>query len=176
MIRDPANLQTDFFLLRDGPICVTSDRALWQTGTDWLRLNRGYKTHSWKLRSETEFYHEVSKTVSWNGNLDALSDGVNNWPLAGDARVAITVDNADRLKNWFGNKTNHIWDILQEAARMQLLFGVRMLVMVNTSSEGEATRWAKASGVSKLTGVCSGWGQNDTIRPDVSDFSICIRP
>ena len=27
-----------------------------------------------------------------------------------------------------------------------------------------------------ILGVCSGWGQNDTIRPDVSDFSICIRP
>ncbi len=25
-------------------------------------------------------------------------------------------------------------------------------------------------------GVCSGWGQNDTLRPDVSDFSICIHP
>lgn len=25
-------------------------------------------------------------------------------------------------------------------------------------------------------GVCSGWGQNDTVRPDVIDFSTCIRP
>lgn len=25
-------------------------------------------------------------------------------------------------------------------------------------------------------GVCSGWGQNDTLMPDVIDFSICIRP
>ena len=24
-------------------------------------------------------------------------------------------------------------------------------------------------------GVCSGWGQNDTIRPDVIGFSTCIR-
>lgn len=26
------------------------------------------------------------------------------------------------------------------------------------------------------TGVCSGWGQNDTLRSDVIDFSTCIRP
>ena len=25
-------------------------------------------------------------------------------------------------------------------------------------------------------GVCSGWGQNDTLRSDVIDFSTCIRP
>ncbi len=25
-------------------------------------------------------------------------------------------------------------------------------------------------------GVCSGWGQNDTLRPEITWFSICIRP
>lgn len=27
-----------------------------------------------------------------------------------------------------------------------------------------------------LKGVCSGWGQNDTLRPEITWFSICIRP
>jgi len=27
-----------------------------------------------------------------------------------------------------------------------------------------------------LEGVCSGWGQNDTLRPEITWFSICIRP
>ena len=26
-----------------------------------------------------------------------------------------------------------------------------------------------------VMGVCSGWGQNDTLRSDVIDFSTCIR-
>ena len=30
-------------------------------------------------------------------------------------------------------------------------------------------------GLVRQIGVCSGWGQNDTLRPDVSDFSTCIR-
>ena len=35
---------------------------------------------------------------------------------------------------------------------------------------------AKREIMPDVEGVCSGWGQNDTLRPDVSGFSICIHP
>lgn len=160
MICDPEKLQTDFFLLREGPILVMSDQDLFRAGTQWLQKNRGYKAHKWNLNSEAEFYQEVSKTLcweqqfgypSWNGNFNALSDGLANWPVSDAERILISLDNAERLKMWFGKNTEHFWDIFQEAARMQLLFGVGLLVMVNTSSEGEASLWAKAARVCKLT-------------------------
>nr|WP_323777078.1 barstar family protein [Amylibacter sp.] len=160
MICDPNNLKTDFFLLRDGPVWVTSDYRLWQAGQQWLHKARGYKSHNWQLTSEAEFHEEVSKSLlweqqfgytHWNGNLDALNEGAASWPLADAKRLVISVENAQRLKKWFGGNTNHIWDILQDAARVQLLFSVGLLVIVYTSSDGEATRWAKVKGVSKLT-------------------------
>ena len=160
MICEPNNLKTDFYLLREGPILVMSDHELWQDGTLWLQRTCGYRHHSWKLKSEEEFYQEVSKTLlwkqqfgytPWTGNLDALNDGAANWPVLGEERIVISIDNAERLKKWFGGKTEHIWEIFQDAARTQLLFGVGLLVMVKTSSDGEATRWAKAEHVIKLT-------------------------
>jgi hypothetical protein len=160
MICDPNNLKTDFHLLLDGPILVMSDHDLWNAGIQWLQRSRGYKVHSWQLKSEVGFYNEVSETLlwkqqfgysSWGGNLDALNDGATSWPDLDNKHIVIAIDNAERLKKWFGNKTHHIWDIFQNAARMQLFFGVGLLVMVKTTSDGEATRWAKAERVSKLT-------------------------
>lgn len=160
MICDPNNLETDFFLLRDGPILVMSDHDLWRAGIQWLQAKRGYKLHNWELNSEAEFFQEVSKSMlweeqfgysPWTGNLNALNDGAESWPTPGEERIVISIDNAERLENWFGGLTPHIWDILQNAARMQLLFGVGLLVMVNTSSADEATRWAKAERVTMLT-------------------------
>lgn len=160
MVFDRNHLQTDFFLLRDGPVLVTSDRELWQAGTRWLRDVRGYRHVPWLLRSETEFHAEVSESFSWsqqfgyspwNGNLAAFNDGVVSYPFGNNERVLITMENAERLKNWFGKRTTGVWDGFCRAARVHLLFGVKLLVLANTSSDGEAIRWTKPPGVLRLT-------------------------
>ena len=42
--------------------------------------------------------------------------------------------------------------------------------------EREADELRTAQEQQRQKGVCSGWGQNDTLRSDVIDFSTCIRP
>ncbi len=159
MICDPNDVKTDFFLFRVGPVIVTSDRSLWEQGTQWLVAERKFEHHPWWLDSEESFYEEVSKTLGWkdqfgydrwNGNLDALNDGASNCTFPTAQRIVISLDNADRLKSWFGAKERAILDIFQEAAHMQLLFGVGLLVMVYTKSNSEAKRWAKADGVLEI--------------------------
>lgn len=159
MICDQNNLEEDYFLLRDGPIVVMSDRELWQAGVNWLRTEKGYPEHSWQLGSKTDFFEEVSKTFAWNqqfgypnwgGNLDALNDAARSWQVLGANRVVIAIDNAERLKPWLNGMTDALWDILQGAAREQLLFGVGLIVMVNTSSCRQARQWANQKHVAGL--------------------------
>lgn len=60
------------------------------------------------------------------------------------------MDNAEKFKKWFGSKQVAIWDIFQDASRMQLLFGVGLLLMVYPNSSREARSWAKADGVLEI--------------------------
>ena len=156
MVYDPENLPTDFFLMRDGPVSVTSDAELWRAGAEWLAGARGFQAHHWTLADENSFHAEVSRTLkwkhqfgysTWSGNLDALNDGASGLYLLKADRLLVTVRDGQRLKNWFGSKTSAIWEIFVDAARLNLMFGVGVLVWVHTASEGEAKRWAKAPGV-----------------------------
>lgn len=121
--------------------------------------NRKSAHHPWYLASQEAFFEEVSKTLGWkdqfghdrwNGNWDALNDGASSCSFPTAQRVLISIDNADRLKSWFGAKEGAIWDTFQEAAQMQLLFDVGLLLMVYTQSDSEAKRWAKSNGLLEI--------------------------
>lgn len=159
MLFDPNDLDTDFFLYREGPIVVTCDRAIWENGIKWLVNARGFKRHHWTLNTEEAFYDEVSETLSWkeqfgyerwNGNLDALNDGASACEFTEGQRILISIDNADRLKNWFGQRTANIWDIFKDASRMQLIFGVGLLLIVYSKSNEEVEEWSKVDRVFEL--------------------------
>ena len=51
---------------------------------------------------------------------------------------------------------------------------VSLLVAIGVTAEGYREMLGICEGAKER--VCSCWGQNDTLRPDVIDFSTCIRP
>ena len=75
------------------------------------------------------------------------------------AAVVVTYNRLDQLKITVARLLDSAADVLDR------------LVVVDNASTDDTARW-----LAEQVGVCSGWGQNDTLRLGVIDFSTCIRP
>src|SRR5262249_25532178 len=92
-------------------------------------------------RGRSSFYEQFSQALHWKeqfgyfpwrGNLDALNDGLRNYPFGSAGRSALVLDGFNLLANDDCKFPHAVLDIIEYSARDHLLTGKILLCLVQT--------------------------------------------
>lgn len=143
----------DYRLLRDGPISAYFDRRILTEDLRWLREHRYHVDYfdagSW---SSTEVaFDELAARLEFpdyfGRNLDALNDCLSELPVPAESGRVVVLERFDRL---YASTTEWAWDLLDifaSQSRGHLLFGERLIVLLQSDDPRLSTRSVGACAV-----------------------------
>lgn len=132
----------DYRLLRDGGVILYHSDAILHDNLAWLRGEK-YEAHEFDARtwtSEEAFHADVAETLKfpeyYGRNLDAFNDcmGDVEVPLAGG--MAIVIRHVDAVNLRDGQLVPLVLDIIVDTTRTNLLFGPRLLTLLQSENPG----------------------------------------
>ena len=108
------------------------------------------------LRWEEQFGYSP-----WNGNLDALNDGLSGYPFPGNNKSALALVGFHQLVRGNKRSSSVVLDLLEYQSRQHLLFSKRLVVLVQTDDNrfvppsvgGRAPRWNREEWMDKNRGL-----------------------
>lgn len=152
------NNRADWTLLRNGVVSLfwnmdvldEAERALSELGYDIARIfcAKGWGSFERQL-SDALLWEEQFGYAPWNGNLDALNDGMRGYPFGPSKRAALVLTGFNTLVDRDAQVSHIILDILESNARDFLLFGMTLITLVQTDDSrfdcpeigGRRPRW-----------------------------------
>jgi RNAse (barnase) inhibitor barstar len=135
----------DFSLLQNGAISGYTDSSVFEHDLHWLR-NQGYVVYALdasEWRSKEDFYAAAKATLHLatycSPNLDSFDDCVDDIEIPDSAGAVVSFRNFEFVLSIDEEFAVAILDILAGASRMHLLFGKRLIVLIQT--EEPILRW-----------------------------------
>jgi RNAse (barnase) inhibitor barstar len=136
---DPSDLQRlDWRLLRDGPIVLYLRRDVLEPDIAWLQEHAyDVKTLDCLTWSDPRAMHvAMATTLSfpeyYGMNLDAMNDCFSTLEIPADGGLVLVFSRFDSFSSRYRKMAHGILDILADHARRFLLFGRRLLVLVQS--------------------------------------------
>ena len=129
----------DWHLMQNGPITLFRDRPEFDFAASWLKT-RNYDVHTIEAADVASFVAQMNNALQfplrfgheWNGNLDALNDGVGDITFDDKSGVAFAFVHYDRLASADYRFAHATLDIIAWNSRFHLLFGHRLMAFVYT--------------------------------------------
>lgn len=128
----------DYVLLRDGGVGIYWADHILHEDLAWLR-NERYAIHEFNganWRVEADFHDAVAETLSFPGyygrNLDAFHDCMGDVEVPVEGGMVILIRNVDAVGLGEGQFLPVVLDILAATTRQKLLFGRRLLTLLQS--------------------------------------------
>lgn len=128
----------DWRILQNGAISLYFQRHALADDIAWLR-EHGYEIHEFdcsQWTSESEFHADVSRDLgfpSWYGrNLNAFNDSLSDLVVPDNGGVALVLVRYDLFVQRLPNVAWHVLDIVDVNSRRFLLFGRRLIALVQS--------------------------------------------
>ncbi|MDH7975855.1 hypothetical protein QH494_27060 [Sphingomonas sp. AR_OL41] len=142
MFESEADLdRADWPLLRDGAvnlfwnpeILVEARRALSAIGYDVAEISceRGWESFAQQLSPLLNWEAQFGY-APWTGNLNALNEGLREYPFGPSRRSALILSGFHTLVGADKTASHGVLDLLESHARDHLLFGNTLIVLVQT--------------------------------------------
>jgi RNAse (barnase) inhibitor barstar len=128
----------DWNLLLNGACTLYFRPEILAQEVAWLREHsyevRAFDCASWK--SEEQFHTEVSQVLGfpdyYGGNLDALNDCLAEMDVPDEGGLALQFNRFDHLAHALPEFAWHVLDIIEDNSRHHLLFGHRLIALVQS--------------------------------------------
>jgi hypothetical protein len=129
----------DWKLMQNGAVTLYFQTAILEEDLVWLR-EHGYQIESIDCRDLAEFQHQMSRVLGfkeqfgydeWTGNLDALNDAFC-LEIDPEGGLVLCFRRYDLLKAASPDLAQGVLDIIESNSRNQLLFGRRLLALVQS--------------------------------------------
>lgn len=154
VFRDEDLDRLDWRLLQNGAIVLYFRRAVLAEDSAWLR-DRGYDVRTLDCaawQSESDFHRQVAAALDFPGyyghNLDAFNDCLGDVRVPDEGGVAIAFLRYDHFVAAGGGAAQAVLDIIASNARRHLLFGRRLLALVQSDDPRTAFEPVGATAVS----------------------------
>jgi RNAse (barnase) inhibitor barstar len=128
----------DWRILQDGAICLYFQRRILDEDVAWLRQH-DYQIHTFdcsRWTSEAEFHADVSRDLgfpAWYGrNLHAFNDSLSDLLVPDVGGVALVFARFDLVAERLPNVAWYVLDIVEVNSRRFLLFGRRLIALVQS--------------------------------------------
>ena len=127
----------DWQLMQNGAVTLYFQTAILERDLAWLR-EHGYQIETIDCRALAEFQHQMSRVLKfkeqfgydeWTGNLNALNDAFG---LDFEGGLVLCFVRYDLLKAAKPDFAQGILDIIESNSRDHLLFGRRLLALVQS--------------------------------------------
>ena len=128
----------DYTLMRDGGVVLYHSDSVLDEDVAWLRSERYviHEFHGRRWRGEGDFHADVAKTLEfpayYGRNLDAFNDCMGDVEVPVEGGMAILIRNVDAVDIRAGQFLPVILDILAGTTRTNLLFGRRLLTLLQS--------------------------------------------
>jgi RNAse (barnase) inhibitor barstar len=130
----------DFRLLRDGGVVLYHSGVVLGDDLAWLRSEK-YEVHDFDARrwkAEDDFHFDMARSLKFSEyygrNLDAFNDCMADVEVPMEGGTAIVIRNVDSVELRDGQFISVILDILAGTTRKNLLFGRRMLTLLQSEN------------------------------------------
>ncbi|MGE3268300.1 MAG: barstar family protein, partial [Chloroflexota bacterium] len=130
--------QIDWQILQHGAISRYQSPAVLAEDAEWLRAH-GYRTYEFQCRDWVTMdavHDDIARTLQFPGwygrNLDALRDCLTDIVVPDDGGVALILQSYDLFCTGFQQAALAILDIIEDGSRWRLLFGRRLVALVQT--------------------------------------------
>ncbi len=138
---DPETLQrTDWRLLQNGPVTLYWRPECMREDVDWLETH-GYIIHHFDVTDWTDlaimhsqFQSNLAFPDYYGKNLDALNDCLSDVEIPDDAGTVLAFAHFDSLVASQSTIAAALLDILADNSRRAMLFGKRLIVLLQTDS------------------------------------------
>lgn len=128
----------DYTLLRDGGVVLYHADRILAEDIGWLRAER-YRIHEFdggRWTAESTFHADVAEAFAfpayYGRNLDAFNDCIGDVEVPVDGGLAIVIRRADAVDLRDGQFLPIVLDSLAGTTRWNLLFGRRMLTLLQS--------------------------------------------
>lgn len=127
----------DWQLLRDGPITLYHSRMILEESCLWLE-EHGYHVyhfdcHLW--RTAEDFHRDVQQKLhfpdNYGKNLNAFNDSLA-YSECMQEDVVLVFSGFDTFANSYPSYAQHVLDIIAKASRIFMLFGHRLITLVQS--------------------------------------------
>ena len=138
----------DFRLLQNGAVSLFRRKDFFEEARASLR-ELGYVEFLITYRDMASFKVALSDALDWqglfgyspwSGNLDALNDGLGDFPFGPTACASFCIEDFDKLAVDEAEFALIMLDLLETNARYHLLYGRRLAVLIQTSDSGFEAR------------------------------------
>jgi hypothetical protein len=133
--------RADWSLLQNGAVSLFYNQGILKDATQSL-AGLGYEILNISCRngigafrqqfSQALKWEEQFGYTPWNGNLDALSDGIRHFPYRESGRAALVFDGFDKLVSEAPEMAHTVLDIIECEARDHLLWSKILIALVQT--------------------------------------------
>jgi hypothetical protein len=132
--------ELDWLLMKNGAVTLYLQSAILDGHLAWLGEHR-YQIETINCHDITTFQHEMSLALKfkeqfgygeWNGNLNALNDGFRHVESASEYGLVLCFIRYDSLAAADPDFALAILDIIESSSRDHLLFGRRLLALVQS--------------------------------------------
>jgi RNAse (barnase) inhibitor barstar len=128
----------DWRILQNGAMCLYFQRHILDEDVAWLGAQR-YEVYHFdcgRWTSEPEFHADVSRQLgfpAWYGrNLDAFNDSLSDLVVPDQGGAALVLVRFDLFVQRLPNVAWHVLDIVDVNSRWFLLFGRRLVALVQS--------------------------------------------
>ena len=128
----------DWHILQNGAICLYYQRRILDEDVAWLR-EHNYDVHEFdcsQWTSESEFHADVSRDLTfpagYGRNLDAFNDSLSDLAVPNVGGVALVFGRYDLFVRRLPDVAWHVLDIVEVNSRWFLLFGRRLIALVQS--------------------------------------------
>jgi len=134
--------RADWQLLRDGAVTLFWNKDIFHKAMNSLR-DLDYRILELPYETMPKFCESVSNSLKWKqqfgytpwtGNLDALNDGIRGEPSASSDDTAICLSGFHNMVRDDSEWATALLDILEYQSRNYLLFGQRLIILVQTDN------------------------------------------
>lgn len=130
--------RVDWRLLQNGAINLYYRRAILDEDVGWVREHEytvfTFDCTRWK--SEAAFHDDVSRTLGfpdgYGRNLDAFNDSLSDLAVPDDGGVALQLIRFDTFAARLPDIAWHVLDIIDSQSRFHMLFGRRLIALVQS--------------------------------------------
>ena len=154
----------DFRLLRDQPVTLYHEQAVLGDDLGWFE-KQGYKSYRLDASSWSTadcFHDEVSRTLEfpayYGRNLDAFNDCLSDLEVPTAGGVVLVFVGFDKVVTRLPSLAWRVLDIIARHSRQRLLFGARLLALVQSDDPDIQLNAVGATGV--------GWNPREWLKKD----------
>jgi len=159
----------DWNILRHSAVSLYMKQQLLEDALSWFKSEK-YKIHKIDCSEWKKFKFQMSKALNflenfgcaeWTGNLDALNDAFSSLNISNDAGTVFCFDGYHHLNKFDQRTANIILDILGRASRDNLLYGKRLIALVQSDDPhisfpvigGTAAMWNEKEWLNSSRGI-----------------------